>query len=217
MKIPDIASLNYEQKIVAGKYIATLVILAIIAFYSISFAISSNNYNVNKIFGDILDDNIMYSGVFIEDVYVGGLTKEQAKQVADTAYSKSKLDSYTINFKTDYGYNKVLTYRELGAEYDIDKAVDEAYAVNRSGDRSSRIGKLDEIEGKNQHIIPDYSINEGVLKEAITKIVEDVDKEYSLINKKSDYDRTYDMVYSYIQIKENGVEVYVPEVIPSGE
>lgn len=209
--------LSNAQKLVYAKYFSALVIMVIIMFYAVSFAMDSRNYTVNKQNDDILNSNKIYSGVYVGEVYIGGLTKSQAKELAQRSYADSRLESYTINFKTDYGYDKTVNYRELGGNYDIDKAVDEAYDKGRSGSKAERIATLDDMKGKGEHVSATYSVDEGVLKETIRKIVDDVNKEYNLKGSEADYDRTYEMAFKNIQIQEKDIEIYVPEVQNDGE
>lgn len=217
MKQNKVSQISQENYITMAKCISSLVILVIILYYALSFAFSSANYNVNKVYGDIIESNKIFSGLYIAEVYIGGLTKEQALKVAESEYADRRLDGYTMNIKTDYGYNKTFTFRELGAEYDIEKAVNAAYDVNRSGSKSERIGKLDDLEGRTEHIAVKYNVNEDKLKEAITNIIADVNKEYSLLGKEADFDSTYNTVLKYMQIQEKDVEVYVAENMSSEE
>ncbi|MGN1318300.1 MAG: peptidoglycan binding domain-containing protein [Lachnospirales bacterium] len=210
MKMLDFSKYNQEDKIVLAKYFSAIVVLLIVLIYSLSFAAKSKNYAANKAYDNILQGDYIYGGVYIDSVYVGGLTKEQAKDVARMEYADRKGDGYTISFKTDYGYNNTLSFKELGANYDTDKAVEEAYKVNRSGGRSKRVSEVDELRKSREFIMVDYSVDEGVLKGAIEKVVKDADKEYTLKGGKANYDRTYEMAYSNLQIQEKDIEIYIP-------
>lgn len=207
----DLGRLSAEEKILFGKYISAFVILAIIMCYAVSFAIDSKNYNSMVNNDAVLDSNIVYKGVYIAETPIGGLTKEQAAEVAAAGYGKTRLDGYTISVATDYGYNRTFTFKELGAEYDIEGIIDDAYDYNRSGGRSVRLAAVEDLSVKTQHLTPEYSINEDVLKAAVDEIAKDVNKEYSLKGKKVDEDRTYEILYDKLQIQENDITVYVPE------
>ncbi len=207
----DLSSLSTEQKISYGKAIAAVIILIIIMCYAINFAIDSRAYNSIINNDAVLNSDFVYSGVYIEETPIGGLTKKQAVEVASNSYKNTRLDGYTITLATDYGYEKTMTYKELGAEYDIESAVDNAYAYNRKGSRSSRLTNIEELSAKTEHLTPEYSINEDVLKDAVEKIANDVNKEYSLKNKSVDTDRLYQVLYEKMQIQEKNIVVYVPE------
>lgn len=207
----DFSNLSTEQKILYGKCISAVVILAIIMCYAVSFAIDSRSYNTMVNNDAILDSNVVYNGVYIAETPIGGLTKEQAVDVASNGYGKTRLDGYTITLVTDYGYENTMTYKDLGAEYDIESIVDDAYEYNRSGSRSERLAAIDSLTGKTEHLTPQYTINEDVLSDVVDKIAKDVNKEYSIKGKSVDVDRLYQVLYEKMQVQENDIIVYVPE------
>lgn len=211
MKVFDFSKYDIKDRKVLAKYFSITVVVAIVMCYSISFMLKSNNYAANKAYSDILDGNYIYGGVYIGEVYVGGFTKEQAYDVADKNYAEYRLNKYSMDFKTDYGYSKNFTYKALGASYDTNKAVDEGYEVNRSGSFDTRSTKLSELRQSNEFMRVDYNIDESKFKDVIEGVVTDADKEYSFKGKKASYDRTYDTAFRYLQIQEDNVEVYIPE------
>lgn len=205
-------NLNNEKKIRYGKMLSIFIIAFITMCYSLSYAINSSHYVENKNNDAILNSDYIYSGVYIEDVPVGGLTVEQAEKVAQDFYNRTRLERYNITVATDYGYRNELTYDELGAEYNMAKAAQEAYEVGRSGSRDSRLLELDDIYAGGEHIPPEYTINEDKLNEVVENIITDVNKEYSLKGLVADFDRTYEMIYDNVLIKESNLEIYVPSV-----
>ncbi len=207
----DLSNYSTEDKILFGKYVSAIIVLVIIMCYSLNFAAKSKNYTFNTNNDSIFDSNLIYNWVYIAETPVGGLTKEQAVQVAYNGYGKTRLNGYTITVASEYGYSKTFTFGELGAEYDIEGIIDEAYDYNRSGSYASRLSAMDDLDGKTQHFTPEYSINEDTLQSAVDEIVRDVNKESSLKGKSVNAERTYEILFEKLQIQENDITIYVPE------
>lgn len=217
MKKNLLNNMTLEQKISYGKALAAVVVIFIVMVYALSFALKSRNYNSYVNYDSILDSHYIADGVYLGEVSVGGLNKEQAIAVGESDYSGARLDNYRITIATDYGYSKDYTYRELGAEYNIKNAVDDAYDVAKTGSINSRLALLDEISGRGEHIIPDYKVNESDLKDAVNNIAADVNKEYNLKGKTVDTEALYDTLYEYMIIEQYDMIVYVPSVDDNAE
>lgn len=86
--------------------------------------------------GIILSDTasaqeLIYDGISVNGVNVGGMTKEEAKKVLEEKFNKiiknRKINIYHENNKF------VIDYKMLKAHYDVDKAVDEAFEYGKEG------------------------------------------------------------------------------------
>ena len=131
------------------------MVLIVIAFISTIFAL----ININN-------DKIM-KGINIEGIDVSGLTKEEAMQKMQTIYNEKKEKEVNIKYE-DYETSLNPTLMEVN--YDLEKAVDEAYLV----------GKKDNIFINNYNILftmitkkninVDMTLNEEVTKQTIEDI-----------------------------------------------
>ena len=104
-----------KKYIVIGSIIAVIIVIGI--FISTIFAL----VNINN-------QNIM-SGVSIEGIEVSGLSKEEAKAKMETIYQEKKEKEVPIKYEE---YETTLNPTLMEVNYNIDKAVEEAYSVGRS-------------------------------------------------------------------------------------
>lgn len=207
----DLSHYSKKEKIVLGKYISAVVVMFIVACYAVNFAMDSRNYSTIKSNDEILNSDYIYNGVYIAETFIGGLTKDQAVEVGNSGYVKPRLEGFEVTFQTEYGYEKTYKFGELGAKYDIESAVDEAYKFNRSGNRTDRLNMIDEVKTRGEHINPDYSFDENVLRDVANEMAEEADKEYSLVGEKADADRLYDILYKNMQIQQHDNNIFIPK------
>ena len=142
-----------KRHIIIAVIVGIIIILTL--FISTIFAfININNEKIIK-------------GVSIENIDMSGLSKEEAKNKLETIYNEIK--SKDINIKHNE-YESTISPELIETNYDIDKAVNEAYSV----------GKSDNIFVNNYNILftliwkkninVDMSINEDVAKQTINDI-----------------------------------------------
>lgn len=79
----------------------------------------------------MLRSDKILKGTYVHDIDVSSMTKNQAMQAVDEAYGKLS-DTLTINVKTDSGTSSY-RFSEAGLTPDIEKAVNDAYDLGRSG------------------------------------------------------------------------------------
>lgn len=152
---------NMRKKLIIG----TIVISSIAIIGGVSYGVSANK-TINEW------NNKIYPNVFIEEVNVGGMTKEEAKSVIKNNYTK-KIDDkdIVVNIKGKYKEYKA-KYSEISPKYDIDKAVDEAFNYGKD---SSFFKKNSLIKNKNnlkQEVQLNFSYNNKKLELLENKIVD---------------------------------------------
>lgn len=138
------------------KIVISVVIVAIIVLlFSTVFALT--NINNEKII----------SGITIEGIEVSGLTKEEAKAKLETIYTEKK----EKNIELKYGeFESELNPTLMEVSYDIEKAVNEAYALGRNQNIFiNNYHILGTLIGKRE-ISVDMSLNEEVTKKTIEDI-----------------------------------------------
>ena len=143
------------------------------AIWSITFAINSKtNTAINRAY-EALDTNLIYNGVFIEEVNIGCLTKEQAIKKATNEYAKPRLErTFTISSGS---YSKDVTYEDLGASYDIAKTVKEAYQLGRSGSKDKQLEKDENLEDRKEYLVSSLSIDKSKMKSTLNEIAKEVE------------------------------------------
>ena len=104
-----------KKYIIIGGIVAFIIIIGI--FISTIFAlVNINNSN-------------MMAGVSIEGVEVSGLSKEEAKAKMETIYQEKKEKEISIKYEE---YETTLNPTLMEVNYNIEKAVDEAYSIGRN-------------------------------------------------------------------------------------
>ena len=146
-----------ENKKKKGKKIAIICIIFAIIIIFISTIFALINMNSNKIL----------SGVSIKGIDVSGLTKEEAKAKLDLIYNEKKEKEINLKYE-DYVSSLNPTLMEVN--YDVEKAVDEAYLIGK-GDNIfiNNYNILFTLIGK-RDINVDMTLNEDVTKQSIQDI-----------------------------------------------
>ena len=138
------------------KIVISIIIVAIVALvFSTVFALT--NINNEKII----------SGVTIKGIEVSGLTKEEAIAKLETTYVQKKENNIMLQYQ-DFESELNPTLMEIN--YDIAKAVDEAYSIGRNGNIfSNNYHILGTLIGK-RDIDVNMTMNEESTKQTINDI-----------------------------------------------
>lgn len=102
----------------------------------------------------------IYDGVYIDSVYVGGLTKEEALD----AYGEyvDNIEDLTLTFHSDNG-KFMTTLGEIDIDISVQDAVEQAYNYGRQGNILSRYKEIRGLEKENAILIPEKTFDEDVL------------------------------------------------------
>ncbi len=150
---------NENVKKLKKKYI--LVGIFIILFITIGIIFSTIFALIN-----INNDKII-SGVSISGIQVSGLSKDEAKSKIETLYQEKKEKEINIKYKD---YETTLNPTLLEVNYNVDKAVDEAYSTGRKENIFlNNYDILFTLIGK-KNIDVEMTINEEVTKQNIEDI-----------------------------------------------
>ena len=140
----------------AKKIIISIIIVAIVVLlFSTVFALT--NINNEKII----------SGVTIKGIEVSGLTKEEAKAKLETVYSEKKNKNIMLQYED---LESELNPTLMEVNYDLEKAVNEAYSLGRSGNIFiNNYNILGTLIGKRDFNV-DMTMNEETTKQTINDI-----------------------------------------------
>ena len=145
---------NKKKKTIIFIIIVTLILL-LIAFSTI-FAIMN------------LNNNTIAKGIYIKNVDVSGLTKEEAKQTLTEVLEKELMKE--INLKYSEEYNITLNPKQIEFTYDIDNIIAEAYDIGRNGNIVQNNYKLLFTSFLTENLDIKYSYNEELLDDFIDDI-----------------------------------------------
>ena len=112
-------------------------------------------------------DEIYMDGIYIEDTHIGGLTKEEAKSQVSKAV-KDKEGQKSITF---YGEDKKweIPYTKLQGKYNIDKVLEEAFEIGRTGNTLERFRAFTSKNIEKQQLTLDRVHNPDVAQEIISE------------------------------------------------
>lgn len=181
----------------------------------------------------VLNVETIYSNVYVNDINIGGLTKEQAKQTLE-AQNTSAMTTEKIGYIwDDENYHREFTFEQLGASYDFDRAINEAYSFGRiNSDPRARYAEIIENKDRGTYIRADWVFDEKKAEECVDLVCKDIDKDAvnasvsysggklsfsdSQTGRKVDRDRLVEMTNSVLETRESGdivleVEITEPE------
>lgn len=152
---------NKRKKITLGISALIVITIASMAAYSVTIKGITNEW-----------DNKIYPGVTVQDVNIGGMTKDEAKNKLSESFNdaigKKKLP-ISIG---DKQYE--LIYSDIMPKYDIDGTVEKAYNFGRENGTFKKYMLIKNGEN-NKNVIPlDFSYSEEKLKEYEVKLQKDV-------------------------------------------
>lgn len=152
------------------KWKLIIVVITIILIFVISIIFSLINIGNDKI----------YSNIKIKGVKVSGMTQEQAEETVEKKYEEKKANQIKL---THEDYETVISFDQLNTNFDIDKAVQEAYSVGRTGNiiTNNYAILLRPMMSKNIGI--DMQIDE----EALNEIINDVESKLPDVKKEHTY------------------------------
>lgn len=137
------------------------IIMPIIFLLSIFLILQGNTSYVsaeNK-------DNTISNGVFIDEVNVGGMTKEEAAIAVDNFVQDLMQRELAITVGESAAK---ITLGELGYTYDLGDSLEQAYAIGRSGNLIKRYKEIKDIEQETKVFPLNYQIDDAKLNEFIS-------------------------------------------------
>ncbi len=109
----------------------------------------------------------IFQGVFIGDVDVSGLTKDEATSAVNNYIEELGAKNVTLNGKTDE-QKVTVKMSELGLGWANSQVVDEAYALGRAGNIIERYKAKKDLQNSTKRFNIEYSFND----DAIYKVLE---------------------------------------------
>lgn len=162
-KITDVES---EPKKSRKKLYIILAIILILISIAAGFTL---NY-----FKNILEDERIYTGISIEKIDIGGLTKKEA---LEKIQELKELEIDDKNMKLQYeDFNYEIKVRDLDFKYDYEKAVNKAYEVARKGEALDRLKEIKALEkNKNVNIELESSFDTNKAETLLSQMQKDID------------------------------------------
>ena len=153
VEIPKELSLNLNNKKNGKKWgiiIATIVLLLLIIMFSTIFALI--NVNNNKIL----------KGIFIEDIEVSDLTKEETQKMFEELISKKMENEIVFKYKE---LETPITYEALEVKFNIENAIEQAYNIGRDGNLFENNFNILKTWINGEKVKLDHSIDEDAIRQ----------------------------------------------------
>jgi vancomycin resistance protein YoaR len=116
----------------------------------------------------VINYDRVYSGVFVNGFNAGGLTREELTKSLNTNYSESiKGKEIVLKYKNK---DEKIPLSELDFKYQIENAVENAYAFARSGNIFKRVYDVFKTSKDKKIIEMAYTYNKGKMEKAIEKL-----------------------------------------------
>lgn len=139
-----------------------IIIMLIFIIILLSFFISTIFSIMN------MGKSTIFTGITINNIEVSGMTKEEATSMLENLINK-KIEK-TIKIKYNDNYESSLYYSVLNINYDISKAVNEAYNLGRTGNIIENNYTILRALLTKQNINIDISLDDNSLELAISDI-----------------------------------------------
>lgn len=117
------------------------------------------------------DKQTIYAGVYLDGVYVGGLTKEEAMEEYDKYIDG--VEDLKLTFTTKTG-SYATTLEEIGVSVSVENAVDTAFNYGRQGNILTRYKEIKALEEENIVLIPKKEFDEEKLKDKLENETGDI-------------------------------------------
>jgi len=143
-------------------------ICIIALFLVVGFGVSSI---CRVVMAENSEGQTIHAGIYLDGVYVGGLTKEEAMEEYDKFIDG--IEDLDVTFTTVQGsYSTTLS--EIGVSISVEDAVDQAYNYGRQGNILSRYKEIKALEEENVVLIPKKEFDVEALKEKLTNETTDL-------------------------------------------
>ncbi|MHB9094406.1 MAG: VanW family protein [Eubacteriales bacterium] len=145
------------------KYLLVLAVLAAQVFVSIIGGL---------VFASTPRENVIFPGVFISGIDVGGLTRDQAmKTMEQNVADKLK----TVNIMLKYGKRQwPLSFREIGVVYDIPATVENALKIGRRHKYFDDSLMIFRIRNQKPDLPLQFSLDESKLKDVMAGVSSEI-------------------------------------------
>jgi len=151
-------------------------------------------YKHYKQMESVVNIDTIYNNVYINNVNLGGFTKEQAVSVLEEQIQKPLEQKYMTLINKDQQYT--FTYSQLGVKFDLEAAVNEAYNYGREGSIKERYEIVTYLDEVSKFLTADYTYDKNTIIE----------------NVKTLEDKIYVAPVNARATRENGEFVIIPEI-----
>lgn len=120
------------------------------------------------------DEQTIYAGVYLDSVYVGGLTKTAAMKEYEQYIDG--IENLNLTVTTSVG-SYSMTLKDIDIAVSIEDAVDQAFNYGRQGNILSRYKEIKALEVENVILVPEKKFDQNILKDKLENETSDLVRE----------------------------------------
>lgn len=120
---------------------------------------------------ELLSYNRIYEGIFINNIELKDLTKDEAINILKKSISTK--DEFLVKYD---GYKKIIPAKDIDFKLNFEEAVNEAFNIGRIGNNDDRMAILENLLTNPKNITLSSNINEEKLRNVINEICNDIEK-----------------------------------------
>lgn len=190
----------------------TCIIVALIVLIAAGGCLLANikNIFIEKETLELQSLNVIYNNIYIRGSAVGGLTIEQANTLMDQLINEEYTKDKGLRFHApNGGYEKTLSYTELGMGFDTKKAVGEAYVIGRNSKGNIDRYAVSELDMGGKYIDAETSCNLETIENALKSIEDEVNEEIKTTGKTMDVERTAEAAEQMLLVNEYDALIFI--------
>lgn len=165
---------------------------------------------------ELLNSTVIYDGVYIENIPVGGLTLEEARKKVEENISSEAGQPYINLIYGDKTWT--LSGEDLGAQSSLESALKDAWNVGRTGTSSQRLEQIEKVQAEGYHISITVLADTSLITQTLTQIKSEIDREavnatvsfdYNTQNNKAEFTYTEDSIGLKLNVDTASNEILV--------
>lgn len=132
-------------------------------------------YNQNQKIKEILAQKGIYEGITIDGIDVGGLSKEAAMDMLVKTHGKDAANQSLVLFYENEEW--VYAFKDIGAEYQVDEAVEAAYNFGRTGTEKENMQVVSNLIRNGQEIPLEFTYDDRKMQDKLIEVSEQFNQE----------------------------------------
>lgn len=177
----------------------------------------------------LLSSQTFYKGIYVEDINLVGLNKDQARDLIEDKLSETFGDAKLI--LKDKNNTWQVNLKDISFEFLEDETINKAYKIGRNGGIIQRLYSIFKLRFNNEHIYAAYSYDSEMLKTILEDIKAKIDKDErnaevlynngnvaiknEEIGRFVDIDKSVKLIENHIVKRDlQGINLNVDEIVP---
>lgn len=124
------------------------------------------------LFGNLLDSDSIYKGIYVNDIDVSGMSKNELRQLL-IEKEKNVLEQKTITVNYN-DQTRLIKYTDVGIKVNIDETVDRVWNIGRTGTKKDRIFEIISVYLNPGKYYTEVTYDELAVEQIITQIYDDI-------------------------------------------